>query len=80
MKNKNQKIQDKAIDEVHAILAKAGIKAVLIVDEDVIDRLDGDTRISKLSQDKIDSIKEEAIDGLMEYWAECLDYAIENNL
>jgi len=80
MKNKNQKIQDKAIDEVHASLSKARIKAVLIVDEDVIDRLDGDTRISKLSHDKIDSIKEEAIDGLMEYWSECLDYAIENNL
>lgn len=80
MKNKNQKIQDKAIDEVHATLAKAGIEAVLIVDEDVIDRLDGDTRISKLSQDKIDRIKKEAIDGLMDYWSECLDCAIENIL
>lgn len=53
---------------------------ILIVDEDVIDRLDGDDRISKLTPDIIESIKNDTIDGLMEYFADCLDTAIENNL
>lgn len=80
MKNKNQKIQDKAIDEVHKISKKTGIMFVLVVDEDVIDRLDGDDRLSKLTPDIIESIKNDTIDGLMEYYADCLDSAIENNL
>jgi hypothetical protein len=80
MKNKNKKIQDKAIDEVHQISKKTGVMFVLVVDEDVIDRLDGDDRISKLTPDIIESIKNDTIDGLMEYYADCLDSAIENNL
>lgn len=80
MKNKNQKIQDKAIDEVHKISKKTGIMFVLVVDEDVIDRLDGDDRLSKLTPDIIESIKNDTIDGLMEYYSDCLDSAIENNL
>lgn len=80
MKNKNKKIQDKAIDEVHKISKKTGIMFVLVVDEDVIDRLDGDDRLSKLTPDIIESIKNDTIDGLMEYYSDCLDSAIENNL
>lgn len=80
MKNKNKKVQDEAIDKVHQISKKSGIMYVLIVDEDVIDRLDGDDRISKLTPDLIESIKNETIDALMEHYSDCLDNAIENNL
>lgn len=80
MKNKNQKVQDEACGKVHQISKKSGVMCILIVDEDVIDRLDGDDRISKLTPDIIESIKNDTIDGLMEYFADCLDTAIENNL
>jgi hypothetical protein len=53
---------------------------VIVVDEDVIDRLDGDDRLSKLTPDIIESIKNDTIDALMDNFAECLDSAIENNL
>ncbi len=80
MKNKNQKIQSKYIEEIYKISKKSGIMFVAVMDEDVIDRLDGDDRISKLTPAMIETIKNETIDGLMEYYAECLDSAIENNL
>lgn len=80
MKNKNQKVQDEACDKVHQISKKSGVMCILIVDEDVIDRLDGDDRISKLTPDIIESIKNDTVDGLMDYFADCLDTAIENNL
>jgi hypothetical protein len=80
MKNKNQKIQDDACTKVHLIEKKSGLMCVIVVDEDVIDRLDGDDRLSKLTPDIIESIKNDTIDGLMEYFADCLDTAIENNL
>lgn len=80
MTNKNQKIQDKTIDQVHPILMKAGIKAILIVDEDIFTHLDGDDRLSQLTPDTIEAIKNDTIDALMDNFAECLDSAIENNL
>jgi hypothetical protein len=80
MKNKNQKIQDEACTKVHQISKKSGVMCVIVVDEDVIDRLDGDDRLSKLTPDIIESIKNDTIDALMDNFAECLDSAIENNL
>lgn len=80
MKNKNQKVQDQTIDKVHPILMKAGIEAILIVDEDIFTHLDGDERLSQLTPDAIEAIKSDTIEGLMEYFADCLDNAIENNL
>ena len=80
MTNKNYKIQNQTLDKVHPILKKAGIMAVLIVDEDIFDRLDGDDRLSQLTPDTIEAIKNDTIDALMDNFAECLDSAIENNL
>jgi hypothetical protein len=80
MKNKNQKNQDEACTKVHQISKKSGVMCVIVVDEDVIDRLDGDDRLSKLTPDIIESIKNDTIDALMDNFAECLDSAIENNL
>jgi len=80
MKNKNNKVQNQTLDKVHPILRKAGIMAVLIVDEDIFDRLDGDDRLSQLTPEAIESIKNDTIDALMDNFSECLDSAIENNL
>jgi hypothetical protein len=80
MKNKNQKIQDQTIDKVHRLLKKAGIEAILMVDEDIFTHLDGDDRLSQLTPEAIESIKNDTIDALMDNFAECLDQAIENNL
>jgi len=80
MKNKNNKVQNQTLDKVHPILRKAGIMAVLIVDEDIFDRLDGDDRLSQLTPEAIESIKNDTVDALMDNFSECLDSAIENNL
>lgn len=80
MKNKNQKVQDDAVSKIHEISKKSGAMCVIVVDEDIIQRLDGDNRISELTPAVIESIKNDTIDSLMDYFAECLDSAIENNL
>lgn len=80
MKNTNYKIQNDTLDKIKPALDKAKIKWVLVFDEDVLDRLDGDPRLAKLTPEIMESIKNDTVDALMEAWADCIDSAIDNNI
>jgi hypothetical protein len=49
---------------------------VLVVDEDVLMELDGDARLKQLDRDKLERIKEQVVDNLMETWQDCLADAV----
>ena len=81
MKNTNYKLQNDTLDKIKPHLDKAKIKWVLVFDEDVFDRLEGDPeRLAKLTPEIMESIKDDTVDSLMEAWADCIDSAIDNNI
>ena len=80
MKDTNHKLQYDTLDSIKPALDKAKIKWVFIFDEDILQRLDGDERLSRLTPERLERIKDDAIDSLMENFTDCVDYAINSEL
>lgn len=80
MNNKQHKLQYDTLDSIKPALDKAKIKWVFVFDEDVLQRLDGDDRIKRLTPERLERIKEETVEGLMESFSHCLDHAIDSEL
>jgi hypothetical protein len=80
MNDTNHKLQYDTLDSIKPALDKAKIKWVFIFDEDILQRLDGDERLARLTPESLERIKEEAIEGIMESFTYNVDNAINSEL
>ena len=80
MNDKQHKLQYDTLDSIKPALDKAKIKWVFVFDEDILQRLDGDDRLKRLTPERLERIKREAIESIMESFTDCVDNAINSEL